>query len=572
MSKGEDVEDFAANETDKLKENVISIDESNDKEALVLPWRDSVKQIIACCIAHTLVIQPGINMAFSAVLLPQLQESGSNIEIDKSQASWIASIVAIALPIGSLSIGPMMDRFGRKKMCILATLPFLVSWALHAFATDVWCIYIARIIAGFSGGLTTVALVYVSEIAHPKYRPMLLSLNSVFVTFGILLTCVLGFWFDWRLMSKIFFCLVLFTTFALFWIPESPYWLVVFKNDTLGSARSLKWIYSNNLIAENAYKRVLESRHQITGKTKDETSEKSQLLRIKKNFNIYKEPIVWKPLLILLIIFLFQQLSGAYVIVFYAVEVFRLISNSTMDGFGALVLLGTIRFVTSIISSLISRKVGRRKLMFFSAFGMIVTSFGCGFNMYFSQNFQSNSILKSDSSVLSRNVGLNLSTLPPELLVPVNTTTSSSDADLQTLSPFPLHLLGLNVTANYPEASKLTESTNKMSLFLVLGYVCFSSFGYLVIPWTLIGELLPVKVRGKLGGVIVSVAYILMFGVVKIFPFLMESVTMDHLFIILGLINTLGLVFLYIWLPETLGKTFEEISEKFEHQKSTRAS
>ncbi|ENN73233.1 hypothetical protein YQE_10129, partial [Dendroctonus ponderosae] len=181
-----------------------------------------------------------------------------------------------------------------------------------------------------------------------------------------------------------------------------------------------------------------------------------------------------------------------------------------MDGFGALVLLGTIRFVTSIISSLISRKVGRRKLMFFSAFGMIVTSFGCGFNMYFSQNFQ--------------------------------------------------------------KASKLTESTNKMSLFLVLGYVCFSSFGYLVIPWTLIGELLPVKVRGKLGGVIVSVAYILMFGVVKIFPFLMESVTMDHLFIILGLINTLGLVFLYIWLPETLGKTFEEISEKFEHQKSTRAS
>ncbi|ERL90848.1 hypothetical protein D910_08193, partial [Dendroctonus ponderosae] len=375
MSKGEDVEDFAANETDKLKENVISIDESNDKEALVLPWRDSVKQIIACCIAHTLVIQPGINMAFSAVLLPQLQESGT-------------SIVAIALPIGSLSIGPMMDRFGRKKMCILATLPFLVSWALHAFATDVWCIYIARIIAGFSGGLTTVALVYVSEIAHPKYRPMLLSLNSVFVTFGILLTCVLG-------------------------------------------------------------------------KTKDETSEKSQLLRIKKNFNIYKEPIVWKPLLILLIIFLFQQLSGAYVIVFYAVEVFRGISNSTMDGFGALVLLGTIRFVTSIISSLISRKVGRRKLMFFSAFGMIVTSFGCGFNMYFSQNFQ--------------------------------------------------------------KASKLTESTNKMSLFLVLGYVCFSSFGYLVIPWTLIGELLPVKVRGKLGGVIVSVAYILMFGVVKIFPFLMES-------------------------------------------------
>lgn len=314
---------------------------------------------------------------------------------------------------------------------------------------------------------------------------------------------------------------------------------------------------------------MLESRRQITGKTNGETDEKSQLLRIKRNLNIYKEAIVWKPLLILLIIFLFQQLSGAYVIVFYAVEVFRGISNSTMDGFGALVLLGTIRFVTSIISSLISRKVGRRKLMFLSAIGMIATSFGCGFNMYFSQNSQTD----LNPPILSRNVGLNLSTLPPELLVPVNTTTSSSDAvtGLEILSAFPLQLLGLNVTTNPPEASEVIESPNNMSLFLVLGYVCFSSFGYLVIPWTLIGELLPVKVRGKLGGVIVSVAYILMFGVVKIFPFLMEAVTMDHLFIILGLINTLGLVFLYIWLPETLGKTFEEISGKFEHQKSTRA-
>ncbi|KAF7283612.1 hypothetical protein GWI33_023251, partial [Rhynchophorus ferrugineus] len=51
--------------------------------------KDTLKQIMACCIAHSLVIQAGINMAFSAVLLPQLKDSDPDIVIDKSQASWI---------------------------------------------------------------------------------------------------------------------------------------------------------------------------------------------------------------------------------------------------------------------------------------------------------------------------------------------------------------------------------------------------------------------------------------------------------------------------------------------------
>ncbi|CAG9772782.1 unnamed protein product [Ceutorhynchus assimilis] len=486
---------------------------SKEEESLAVPWKDCIKQFLACCIAHTLVIQPGINMAFSAVLLPQLKEENSNIVIDKVAASWIASIVTISTPLGSLCIGPLMDKFGRKRISILTTIPFLLSWGLHAFAFNVWCIYIARIIAGFGGGLTTVALVYVSEICHPKYRAMLLSLNSVFVTLGILITCVLGFWFDWRIMSKVFFCLALASAIGLCWIPESPYWLTVFRDDTLGSAISLKWLYSNKLIAENAYRGVLESRRLASPDSTDENSEKSKLLQIKQKLNIYKDPIVWKPLIILIVLFLFQQLSGAYVIIFYAVDIFREISGKSadkLDGFGALIILGGIRFVVAIISAVISRKLGRRVLMFICCIGMIFTSLGCGFYLYFKQN---HGTMFNEEAIIMEPI----------------------------------------------------QEKDNIAIVLVLGYVCFSSFGYLVIPWTLIGELLPVKVRGKLGGILVSVAYFLMFVVVKIFPFLLEIASLAHLFIIVGVINTVGLAFLYVYLPETLGKTFEEISKNFEN-------
>jgi facilitated trehalose transporter len=76
--------------------------------------------------------------------------------------------------------------------------------------------------------------------------------------------------------------------------------------------------------------------------------------RPQSSWAIYKEPRVYKPVTILMFLFSFQQLSGAYVIIFYAVDVFMKIGGEfgdSIDAYGALVLLGTIRFIMSIIVS-----------------------------------------------------------------------------------------------------------------------------------------------------------------------------------------------------------------------------
>lgn len=400
--------------------------------------------------------------------------------------------------------GLLMDRFGRRFLLIYSCIPFVISWIMIMTAHNVYIIYIARVIAGMAGGFTTVVLVYVSEIAHANFRPMLLCLNSVFVSFGVLLTSTLGGLYEWRTIAGIYGGLTVITFFLNYFVPESPYWIATFQSNRYDKIeKSMNWIYKKKTVRDVHLKRLTNVVN--TQPKQQQTKNNNQQLNI-SIFKVYKEPRVYKPLIVLLTIFVLQQLSGAYGIIFYSVNIFLKIGGNFGDGineYGALLLLGTIRFLMSLITAGFSHKFGRRTLMCISGIGMSLCGVSAGLLLYF-RDLKEKKIIEHSG-----------------------------------------------------------QNIDFILLLCVLGYVCFSSLGVLVIPWTLVGELLPTEVKGKLSGFIVGFAYILMFGVVKAFPYVMECLGVEGLFYIFATISFITVLFVYIYLPETLGKSFDDIEKYF---------
>lgn len=108
----DDERKYADNENDSI---IITTNNSGDSCSIPkLTFKDSIPQIVASCTINFIVIQSGINMSFSSILIPQLSAPESDIKIDLDSSSTVASIVTLSIALGALFCGPLMDKFGRK--------------------------------------------------------------------------------------------------------------------------------------------------------------------------------------------------------------------------------------------------------------------------------------------------------------------------------------------------------------------------------------------------------------------------------------------------------------------------
>ncbi|HKU26794.1 MAG TPA: MFS transporter, partial [Candidatus Sulfotelmatobacter sp.] len=142
----------------------------------------------------------------------------------------VVSVVLIGAMTGAIAGGAIADRIGRSATLVWAAGIFIVGSLLAPLAPNATVLIVARAIIGMGIGFTSVtAPVYVSELAPPQSRGMLIGLYQFALTIGIALADLVGYLLAaqqaWRLMFGLAVVPTVLFLAVILTVPESPRWL-----------------------------------------------------------------------------------------------------------------------------------------------------------------------------------------------------------------------------------------------------------------------------------------------------------------------------------------------------------
>ncbi|MDP0529552.1 MFS transporter, partial [Lacticaseibacillus paracasei] len=156
----------------------------------------------------------------------------SNFNLGIGQTGFITSSVLIGSSVGALGVGPLADRYGRKRLLILAAILFLLGSTLSMIAIGFWSMVVARIILGLAvGSASALTPAYLAELAPAERRGSLGTLFQLMITLGILLAYVSNLGFlnhnllgirDWRWMLGSALIPAALLLIGGLLLPESP--------------------------------------------------------------------------------------------------------------------------------------------------------------------------------------------------------------------------------------------------------------------------------------------------------------------------------------------------------------
>ncbi|KAF5305815.1 hypothetical protein FQR65_LT07554 [Abscondita terminalis] len=314
--------------------------------------RGRILQYVVFCAGSFATLQSGLNDGWPSFALPQLQSNTSTIPLTNGEGSWVASIFPIGTIFGSLLLAVTLDKYGRKTMLLVGSLPFCATWLMIAFASSFWELLVARFLAGIlEGTMFFCVSVYLAEIADPQIRGFLITGTKAAHIFGLLLSNILGAFLTITKVAIISSILSL-GVMLCFLVPESPYFYMI-KDDNVKAKQSME------RFNENA---DFDSVRNALNEQKIKNGKWYELFTVASNR---------KSLCLVMVFKIFQQFSGFISFVYYAQTLFRQ-SKNDVDPIILVSAFYLLQMIVMIINGLIIDKVGRKPLLVASISTVVV--------------------------------------------------------------------------------------------------------------------------------------------------------------------------------------------------------
>lgn len=196
--------------------------------------------------------------------------------------------------------------------------------------------------------MSTAAYIYVAEITTPDKRGVLSALGPGLVSTGIFIVYSLGAFVHWRKVAAICASFSLLTPFLMYFVPESPLWLAS-KGQMKEAYNAMFWLRQNNSTAQQ----------ELMEFTKDRKTDET--MTFKQKLCLFKRKNVLKPFTVLIVFFIFQEMSGIYIILYYAVDFFKSVGTSVNE-FTASIIVGGVRVFMGAVGACLINSFRRKTL------------------------------------------------------------------------------------------------------------------------------------------------------------------------------------------------------------------
>ncbi|KAH7424205.1 hypothetical protein KP509_12G094900 [Ceratopteris richardii] len=464
--------------------------------------------------------------------------------------------------VGAFFGGWINDRFGRKPATLLADITFTLGAVVMAAAPNPFVLIFGRLLVGLGVGVASLtAPLYVAEVSPSDVRGFLVSTTVLYITGGQFISYLVNLGFTevagtWRWMLGVSGIPAVLQFGVMLFLPESPRWL--FRKGRVDEAVSvLEKVYHPEQV-ENEVQALASSMSTGIG---FKNSTKVDWVQMVKGREVRTALAIGIGLQV------FQQFVGINTVMYYSPSIMQ------MAGFTSNQLALSLSLITSGFNALgtiagmyLIDRIGRRHLAMFSLIGVIFALLVLSASFKLSE-LSSPSFQIEDSNATCVNFS--------------NSSQTSSWGCVDCLQQGCGFCAAADNVMNIGSCYQLTSKTTctrqsrtwyssvcpgKFGWMSIVGltlYIIFFSPGMGPVPWTVNSEIYPLHLRGVCGGVAAMSNWISNLIVSESFLSLTEAVGEAITFGIFAVIALLALLFVWRFVPETKGLSFEEVERLF---------